>query len=368
MFARVARAYSDDMDHAQRIYDYISRLWFMPATPVLSNGGATRGLPISCFLNSVNDDLDGIVGTWTENVWLPQWRRHRHLLGQSALDRREGEELRPHLGHHPVRARDGFALLPSARAPCAAARRRSTWMCIIRRSGVPRNPQAVGRFQPETSTFITASTSPTSSWRRCATIRRSVCWSKTGEVMKEVNARELWQKILETRLNTGRPYLIFADTVNKQMPKHQRDLGLRVTTSNLLARIMLHTGPDHNNVDRTAVCCLSSLNVETWDEWCDDEQFIPTSCVSSTTCSGNSSIARLIRWSAPSTRPPGSGRSVSASWAITRSCRPRAFRSRATMCGRGTSRSTSTSAVAPTPLRSVSRRNGVLAGCAGHGG
>src|SRR5579871_5613317 len=70
MFARVARAYADDMDHAQRIYDYISRLWFMPATPVLSNGGAARGLPISCFLNSVNDDLGGIVGTWTENVWL----------------------------------------------------------------------------------------------------------------------------------------------------------------------------------------------------------------------------------------------------------------------------------------------------------
>ena len=70
MFARVAKAYSDDIDHAQRIYDYISRLWFMPATPILSNGGSDRGLPISCFLNSVNDDLDGIVGTWTENVWL----------------------------------------------------------------------------------------------------------------------------------------------------------------------------------------------------------------------------------------------------------------------------------------------------------
>src|SRR6202035_1600460 len=66
MFARVATAYADDVDHAQRIYDYISRLCFMPATRVLSNGGADRGLPISCFLNSVNDDLEGIVGTWTE--------------------------------------------------------------------------------------------------------------------------------------------------------------------------------------------------------------------------------------------------------------------------------------------------------------
>ena len=70
MFARVATAYGDDAEHAQRIYDYISKLWFMPATPVLSNGGAKRGLPISCFLNSVGDSLDDIVGTWTENVWL----------------------------------------------------------------------------------------------------------------------------------------------------------------------------------------------------------------------------------------------------------------------------------------------------------
>ena len=70
LFARVAAAYSDDAEHAQRVYDYISRLWFMPATPVLSNGGTGRGLPISCYLNSVSDSLDGIVGTWNENVWL----------------------------------------------------------------------------------------------------------------------------------------------------------------------------------------------------------------------------------------------------------------------------------------------------------
>ncbi|HET9352723.1 MAG TPA: ribonucleotide reductase N-terminal alpha domain-containing protein, partial [Sphingomicrobium sp.] len=69
LFARVASAYADDQAHAQRVYDYISKLWFMPATPVLSNGGTGRGLPISCYLNSVSDSLDGIVGTWNENVW-----------------------------------------------------------------------------------------------------------------------------------------------------------------------------------------------------------------------------------------------------------------------------------------------------------
>src|SRR6202163_993 len=83
MFARVATAYADDADHAQRIYDYISKLWFMPSTPVLSNGGADRGLPISCFLNSVSDSLEGIVGTWDENVWLPgEWGGARTPLGR----------------------------------------------------------------------------------------------------------------------------------------------------------------------------------------------------------------------------------------------------------------------------------------------
>ena len=93
-------------------------------------------------------------------------------------------------------------------------------------------------------------------------------------MLKSVNARELWQKILETRLNTGEPYLIFGDTVNRQMAKHQRDLGMKVTTSNLCSEIMLHTGIDHRGEDRTAVCCLSSMNVETWDEWHDDKQVI----------------------------------------------------------------------------------------------
>ena len=109
LFARVADAYADDQAHAQRLYDYISKLWFMPATPVLSNGGTGRGLPISCYLNSVNDSLEGIVGTWNENVWLASpRRRHRHLLGQRARDRRAGRPQRQDQRHHPVRAGDGY--------------------------------------------------------------------------------------------------------------------------------------------------------------------------------------------------------------------------------------------------------------------
>ena len=278
MFARVARVYSDDVEHAQRIYDYMSRLWFMPATPVLSNGGAERGLPISCFLNAVNDDLDGIVGTWTENVWLASngggigtyWGKVRSI----------GERVR-NCGHTSgiipfVRVMDSLTLAISQ----GSLRRGSAAVYLdvhhpeieefleIRKPSGDFNRKSLNLHHGIniTDEFMEAVRADASFGLRSP---------KTSEVLKTVNARELWQKILETRLNTGEPYLIFADTVNRQMPKHQRDLGLKVTTSNLCSEIMLHTGPDHRGVDRTAVCCLSSLNVETWDEWNTDDRFIP---------------------------------------------------------------------------------------------
>ncbi|MBY0510615.1 MAG: ribonucleoside-diphosphate reductase subunit alpha [Rhodospirillaceae bacterium] len=278
MFARVAKAYSDDIDHAQRIYDYISRLWFMPATPVLSNGGAERGLPISCFLNTVNDDLTGIVGTWTENVWLASngggigtyWGKVRSI-GEKVKNCGQTSGIIPF-----VRVMDSLTLAISQ----GSLRRGSAAVYLdvhhpeieefleIRKPSGDFNRKSLNLHHGLniTDEFMEAVRDDKAFGLRSP---------KTNEVLKTVNARELWQKILETRLNTGEPYLIFSDTVNRQMPKHQRDLGLKVTTSNLCSEIMLHTGPDHRGVDRTAVCCLSSLNVETWDEWNTDEQFIP---------------------------------------------------------------------------------------------
>ncbi len=277
MFARVATAYSDDIDHAQRIYDYMSRLWFMPATPILSNGGADRGLPISCFLNAVEDNLDGIVGAWTENVWLASngggigtyWGNVRSI----------GEKVR-NCGHTSgiipfVRVMDSLTL-------------------AISQGSLRRGSAAVylDVHHPEIEEFLEIRKASGDFNRKSLNLHHGVNITdefmeavrddkpfglrspKSKEVLKTVNARELWQKILETRLNTGEPYLIFGDTVNRQMAKHQRDLGMKVTTSNLCSEIMLHTGIDHRGEDRTAVCCLSSMNVETWDEWKDDEQVI----------------------------------------------------------------------------------------------
>jgi ribonucleoside-diphosphate reductase alpha chain len=150
MFARVATAYADDADHAQRVYDYISKLWFMPATPVLSNGGTGRGLPISCFLNSVDDSLEGIVGTWNENVWLASAAAASAPTGAASAHRREGRPQRQDQRHHPLRPRDGqpdAGDQPGLAAPRLGGR-------LPRHPppgdrGVPRDPQALGRLQPQ---------------------------------------------------------------------------------------------------------------------------------------------------------------------------------------------------------------------------
>ncbi len=277
MFARVATTYADNIDHAQRLYDYISKLWFMPSTPVLSNGGAARGLPISCFLNSVDDSLDGIVSTWNENVWLASngggigtyWGGVRSI----------GEQIGTN-GHTSgiipfIRVMDSLTLAISQ----GSLRRGSAAVYLdchhpeivefleIRKPAGDFNRKSLNLHHGVniTDEFMFA-------------VRDDLPFNllspKTGEVVRQIRARELWQKILELRLQTGEPYLLFVDTVNRAMPVHQRNLGFKVRQSNLCAEIMLHTGKDHLDNERTAVCCLSSLNAEKFLEWKDNELFI----------------------------------------------------------------------------------------------
>jgi ribonucleoside-diphosphate reductase alpha chain len=277
LFARVAAAYSDDADHAQRVYDYISKLWFMPATPVLSNGGTGRGLPISCYLNSVDDSLEGIVGTWNENVWLASrgggigtyWGRVRGIGEPVGLNGKTS-------GIIPfVRVMDSLTLAISQ-----GSLRRGSAACYLDVS------------HPEIEEFLEIRKPSGDFNRKALNLHHGVL--VTDEFMQavrdgaeftlrsprdqsergKVDARSLFQKLVETRLATGEPYIIFIDAVNKAMPKHHRDLGLKVSTSNLCSEITLPTGRDHLGADRTAVCCLSSLNLETWDDWNKDKQFI----------------------------------------------------------------------------------------------
>ncbi len=276
MFARVATAFADDLDHAQRIYDYISRLWFMPATPVLSNGGAERGLPISCFLNAVDDSLDGIVGAWNENVWLASngggigtyWGGVRSI-GEKVGQNGQTSGIIPF-----IRVMDSLTLAISQ----GSLRRGSAAVYLdvhhpeieefleIRKPSGDFNRKSLNLHHGLniTDEFMEAVREDSEFALR----------SPRGHIVKHVSARKIWQKILDLRLQTGEPYLIFSDTVNREMPAHQRALGLSVKQSNLCSEIMLHTGPDHLGNDRTAVCCLSSLNAETYLEWKDHPVFI----------------------------------------------------------------------------------------------
>ncbi len=276
MFARVSCAYADDVAHAQRLYDAMSQLWFMPATPVLSNGGTTRGLPISCFLNDVSDSLDGIVGTWNENVALASngggigtyWGKVRSIGEKVKTGQTSG--IIPF-----IHVMDGLTL-------------------AISQGSLRRGSAAVylDITHPEIEEFLEIRKATGDFNRKGLNLHHGINITdefmhavrdgkmfglkspKTGEVLREVNARQLWQRILETRLQTGEPYILNIDHVNKALPKHQRELGLRVNTSNLCSEITLPTGIDHLGKDRTAVCCLSSLNIETWDQWAEAPGFV----------------------------------------------------------------------------------------------
>jgi ribonucleoside-diphosphate reductase alpha chain len=277
LFARVARAYGDDAAHAQRLYDYMSKLWFLPATPILSNGGTTRGLPISCFLNAVEDNLDGIVSTWTENVWLASngggigtyWGGVRSI-GETVKGCGQTSGIIPF-----VRVMDSLTL-------------------AISQGSLRRGSAAVylDVHHPEIEEFIEIRKPSGDFNRKSLNLHHGVCITdefmkavkddlpfalrspKNGEPLRSLSARHLWQKILETRLQTGEPYLLFSDTANNQLAQHQRELGLKVRQSNLCSEILLPTGVDQHGKARTAVCCLSSVNFETWDEWHKEPRFI----------------------------------------------------------------------------------------------
>ena len=278
LFARVAMHYADDSDHAQRIYDYMSQHWFMPSTPVLSNGGTSRGLPISCFLNEAGDSLEGIVGLWNENVWLAA--RGGGIGSYWGNLRSIGEQV----GHNGktsgvipfIRVMDSLTLAISQ----GSLRRGSAavylplshpeieeFVELRRPTGGDPNRKALnlhhGVLVPDA--FMRA-------------VEADAEWAltspKDGSVLRKISARSLWIRILTSRIETGEPYLINIDHVNKALPEHQKLSGLEVKTSNLCSEITLPTGLDRFGEDRTAVCCLSSLNLEKYSEWEKDEGFI----------------------------------------------------------------------------------------------
>ncbi|MDX1424558.1 MAG: ribonucleoside-diphosphate reductase subunit alpha [Kiloniellales bacterium] len=278
LFARVAAHFADDTAHAQRLYDYMSKLWFMPATPVLSNGGTKRGLPISCFLNEASDTLEGIVDLWNENVWLAA--RGGGIGSYWGNLRSIGERV----GHNGKTS----GVIPFIRVM-------DSLTLAISQGSLRRGSAAVYLpvSHPEIEEFIELRR-PTGGDpnRKALNLHHGLLLSdafmraveaggewaltspKDGAVVRRVKARDLWARILTARIETGEPYLVYIDHVNRQLPEHQKLAGLTVKMSNLCSEITLPTGPDHLGHDRTAVCCLSSLNLETFFEWRDQPGFI----------------------------------------------------------------------------------------------
>ncbi len=278
LFARVASFYGDDAAHAQRLYDYISKLWFMPATPVLSNGGTKRGLPISCFLNEASDSLDGIVGLWNENVWLASkgggigsyWGNLRSIgekVGQNGKTSgvipfiRVMDSLTLAISQGSLRRGSAAVYLPISHPEV------EEFIELRRPTGGDPNRKTPNLHHgiQISDAFMRAVEADETWWFTSP---------KDGSPVRQVSARSLWIRILTARIETGEPYIVYSDHVNRGRPEHHKLAGLEVRTSNLCSEITLPTGIDHHGNQRTAVCCLSSLNLETWFDWKDEPRFI----------------------------------------------------------------------------------------------
>ena len=280
-FVRAAEAFADDEGHAQRLYDYASKLWFMFSTPILSNGGTKRGLPISCFLNYVDDSRTGITDHYTENAFLSSvgggiggyWGDIRSV-GSKTSNGSESTGVIPFLKvvdaemlafSQGVTRRGSYAsYLPMSHPEIEEYldMRKPTGGDINRKSTNLHHGVIIPDDFMQLIENATKEEGFDDSW--------PLIDPHSGITTKVVSAKTLWVKLIQNRVETGEPYIMFGDTVQEALPECQKELGLKVNQSNLCSEITLPTSED-----RTAVCCLSSVNLEEYDEWSNDPQFIP---------------------------------------------------------------------------------------------
>ena len=280
-FARAARAFASNQEHAQRLYDYASKLWFMFSTPILSNGGTSRGLPISCFLNYVDDSRDGITSHYTENAFLSSvgggiggcWNNVRSV-GSKTSSGSESTGVIPFLKvvdaemlafSQGITRRGSYAAYLDISHPEIEEFldvRKPTGGDINRKSTNLHHGVLLGDDFMELIESATKEKDFDDAW--------DLIDPHSGRVVKTVSAKALWVKLIQNRVETGEPYVMFKDTVERALPEFQKNKGLKVHHSNLCSEITLAT-----NEERTAVCCLSSVNLEEYDQWCNEPKFIP---------------------------------------------------------------------------------------------
>jgi len=271
-FAFVSKTFSSNPEHAQRLYDYSSRHWLSYSTPILSYGRSRRGLPISCYLNYINDTAEGLVDNLSETNWLSMLgggvgigfgirsaddkstgvMPHLKMYDASSLAYRQGRTRRGSYAAYLDISHPDILLFLEMRKPTGDQNQR----CLNLHHGI----NISDKFMSIIETCMTEKDCD-DSW--------NLVDPNTNEIRETVSARNLWQRILEMRMQTGEPYLHFIDESNRRLPDFLQNKNLKIHQSNLCSEIILPT-----NKDRTAVCCLSSLNLEYFDEWSKDKKFL----------------------------------------------------------------------------------------------
>lgn len=271
-FAFVSKAFSSSPEHAQRLYDYSSSHWLSYSTPILSFGRSKRGMPISCFLNYIEDTAEGLVDNLSETNWLSMLgggvgigfgirsaddkstgvMPHLKIYDASSLAYRQGRTRRGSYAAYLDISHPDIISFLEMRKPTGDQNQR----CLNLHHGINITDEFMQIIEkcmldPETN----------DDW--------NLIDPASNEIRETVSAKMLWQMILELRMHTGEPYLHFIDTSNNQLPQFLKDKGLKIHQSNLCSEIILPT-----NEERTAVCCLSSLNLENYDEWKNDPLFL----------------------------------------------------------------------------------------------
>ena len=271
-FAYVSKTFGSNTDHSQRLYDYVSKHWLSYSTPILSYGRSKRGLPISCYLNFINDTAEGLVENLSETNWLSMLgggvgigfgirsaddkstgvMPHLKMYDASSLAYRQGRTRRGSYAAYLDISHPDILLFLEMRKPTGD----QNFRCLNLHHGI-NIPDSFMQL------IENCMTDPESddSWE--------LKDPHTKEVRETVSARDIWQRILEMRMQTGEPYLHFIDESNRRLPKWLKDIGLEINQSNLCSEIILPT-----NKERTAVCCLSSVNLEYFDEWSKDKNFL----------------------------------------------------------------------------------------------
>lgn len=271
-FAFVSKAFGSNPEHSQRLYEYSSKHWLSYSTPILSYGRSKRGMPISCFLNYINDTAEGLVENLSETNWLSMLgggvgigfgirasddksvgvMPHLKTYDASCLAYRQGRTRRGSYATYLDISHPDVVVFLEMRKPTGD----QNWRCLNLHHGI----NVSDRFMELIERCMTDPDAD-DGW--------NLIDPHSGEVRDTVSARGLWQKILELRMETGEPYLHYIDTSNRNLPEFQKDLGLKIHQSNLCSEIILPT-----NEERTAVCCLSSVNLENYDAWSKDSNFL----------------------------------------------------------------------------------------------